>query len=269
MNNLYRAPRHWRRRLITHILPILDNQEEVWHAFVSDNPLPPFMIKGFDIVLHHAPEDEPEYLLWEIFVATTYSTEGFYQPAASHTIVDCGANIGVFALWMATREPLVNIHCFEPARATRERLTTNVHHNRLAERVTIYPYGILGSCKQALLNPTWASGHRSFLAHGRAPEGKGEMCDCLTLEEALLLSRVGNVDLLKLDVEGAEVEILESVRGHLRGVTRIIVEYHDYILSGAAERILQQLLRQQFRIVKVTSSGGEGRESGMIFASRM
>jgi hypothetical protein len=44
----------------------------------------------------------------------------------------------------------------------------------------------------------------------------------------------GPVDLLKLDVEGAEWEVLEELRdsGKLRQVARLIIEYHHRLQDG-------------------------------------
>jgi hypothetical protein len=49
------------------------------------------------------------------------------------------------------------------------------------------------------------------------------------------LDRAGRVDLLKMDIEGAEADVLEDCRGSLGGVQHLFVEYHAY--TGQPQRL--------------------------------
>lgn len=45
------------------------------------------------------------------------------------------------------------------------------------------------------------------------------------------------VDLLKIDCEGSELDVLESLGAHAARVSRIAVEYHDQLLPDAGARV--------------------------------
>jgi FkbM family methyltransferase len=56
--------------------------------------------------------------------------------------------------------------------------------------------------------------------------------DCGTVEAvtlgSLLVGRGRDIDLLKVDIEGAEVDVLEEAAPHLPRVRRLLVEYHPF-----------------------------------------
>lgn len=63
------------------------------------------------------------------------------------------------------------------------------------------------------------------------------------------LSRLERVDLLKLDIEGAETAVLLEAERDLARVDRIMVEYHSFVDRPQALDELPALLRRQsFRV---------------------
>ena len=79
------------------------NWSEVWCAFRARRPLPPLILRG-GLRLEGGPEDDWYGIFHEVFVRRCY-THGFYTPACEHTVVDVGANIGVFALFLSWSAP--------------------------------------------------------------------------------------------------------------------------------------------------------------------
>ncbi|HEV3436529.1 MAG TPA: FkbM family methyltransferase, partial [Gemmata sp.] len=124
-------------------------------------------------------------------------------------VVDIGANIGAFALYVKLLyHQAALIHCFEPYPPNVELLRQNVAP---FPGVTVHPVGLGADDRQAELllhaNNSGANSTRPDLVPN--PIGRvrilirnaGVMWDELGLAE---------VDVLKIDAEGAEVEILES-----------------------------------------------------------
>jgi hypothetical protein len=66
----------------------------------------------------------------------------------------------------------------------------------------------------------------------------------LTVSEAMASAGVEALDVVKMDVEGAEVGILESASEWLRGVRVLLVEAHD----GAAEHVTELLAGHGFAV---------------------
>ena len=241
MPEFFQMTLDWRKWLASQALPHLVNAAAVWSAVEANGPLPPFVLKNGQVI-HHAPQDEPEYLFCEVFVFASYFDRGFYSPRQGDTVLDCGANVGFFALWLSALSPQVRIHCFEPSSDARSRLTLNIASNELTDRLLVYPFGLLDCCCYAGLKQTWASGHRSFFEYDRVLPDASETCECISLERAVELCNAQHLDLLKIDVEGAELEILEGAsEATLHKVRRIVVEYHDYIRPDCGRRVLARL----------------------------
>lgn len=265
---LYRTSRSNWIRLISLALPHLKNSEEVWAAATAESPLPPFALKSGHII-HHAPEDEPEFLFYEQFVVDSYLPAWFYSPKPQDVVLDCGANMGMFAIRLAVSAPGITVHCFEPAAAARSRLHANIAANSLFGHTSIHPFAIAGHCGSVALYHTWASGHRSIFHYDRVLSGHAEECECVDLNRAVEICNSDRIDLLKIDVEGAEIEILEPASFEtLSAVKRIVVEYHDHIRPDSSRRVLQRLKGCNFEKIVAVPPVSADNSSGLIFASR-
>jgi Methyltransferase FkbM domain len=65
-----------------------------------------------------------------------------------------------------------------------------------------------------------------------------EKIEVVTFSRFLSLTGVSEVDLLKLDIEGAELDVLDSIDDEtLRRIRQITVEFHDFIYPGTAGRV--------------------------------
>ena len=153
------------------------------------------------------------YQFLEIFGSDCY---GISKLPEEPRIIDGGANIGTFSLYALWRRPKARIEAVEPsvenlhyfkeniARSGCQRLLT--HHAALA--------GVAG--------PTRLAGLTSDTL--RLVDAPGMDVRKMKLRD-LLKERV---DLLKLDIEGAEVDVLKSAGEALQKVDRIVCEIHDY-----------------------------------------
>jgi FkbM family methyltransferase len=145
--------------------------------------------------------------------------------------VDVGANIGYYALLAARLVgPGGVVHAFEPSGDMRARLLENVALNGVAN-VEVHDEAVTKrSGTVRFYASTWIenSGISSILpGDGRSEEG--EEVPCVSLDEfgATLGSR--RIDLLKMDIEGAELEAFEGARNLLHG------EHAPAILFEAAK----------------------------------
>lgn len=138
------------------------------------------------------------------------------------TVVDCGAHVGVFtALCMA--RGAARVLAVEPQPQNRAILARNVE-DWLA--VDVAPYALGGEARTTRI--TWVSGG----AHVCPPEAGKAMqpewpAEQTTLAWMLDNYGVAHVDLLKLDMEGAEVETLLACPADvLARVDRVVAETH-------------------------------------------
>jgi FkbM family methyltransferase len=223
----------------------LNNGFSIWLRVRFKWPLPPFHFRN-GMVWHHGKHDDPILLLREIYI------ENFYEPLNAPpgaTVLDIGANIGAVTMFWARERPDTHFHAYEPNPQAYGSLRQNITFNALSERVTIHPEAIGG--KRGRLDlwtdvPTVLS-----TAYGDAPKAGGKKLSVpmITLDDAW--DRIGRTPIwmLKIDVEGAEGDILEATSDELlANVSTAFVEWHDDIVPGVRIRCIERLREAGFRV---------------------
>ncbi len=160
--------------------------------------------------------------------------------------VDIGANHGEFTLYAAKRVPAGRVVAFEPVPGTFKHLQENVALNGFTN-VTL--------CQAALgdhqgevsifapLDPGFDCNSSLFLPADRPAQATTVPLD--TLDAAVRRLGIGKVDVMKIDVEGAEVTMLRGARETLRAFRpTLIVELSESSLNaaGTSGRELADLL---------------------------
>jgi FkbM family methyltransferase len=162
------------------------------------------------------------FVLYEVLDAETYKVPSeVIDPATVETIVDCGGNVGMTALYLASRHRNARIITVEPDPANFALLARNT----LGEpRITPVQAAIVGGTSRPVTlsqdRPAWGN---SISAAGK--EGSGIEVPGLTLADLCQAHGFGSIDLLKVDIEGAE-EDLFSAPGFLKDVRYVMIELH-------------------------------------------
>jgi FkbM family methyltransferase len=156
-------------------------------------------------------ENETEYLLKRSQTLTTF--------------FDIGANVGYYSL-LASTQITINkgkIYAFEPVSKTYNRLLENISLNNLT-CVKTYPFAISDSNATFKINigndQNW--GMSSITKHKHS-SNQSEIVKCMTLDTFCNENQVKNIDLIKIDVEGAEFKVL-------KGMEKIITDHKPEIL---------------------------------------
>jgi FkbM family methyltransferase len=194
-----------------------------------------------------------------------YAT-GEYEPRSTRimqtllrsgdTVIDVGANIGYFAIVAAqTIGPAGHVYAFEPVPAVRESLIANLKLNGIAN-VTIQSEALSA-----------ASGDTEFYLGPREDTGLGSL-RALPNGTSIPVRRIrfddwwarrSRVGLVKIDVEGAELQVLEGMTECLaRDQPDIIVEVTDeYLrsLGASAERLIVFLGGLGYHIYGIMEAG--------------
>lgn len=168
------------------------------------------------------------------------------------TVVDAGANWGVHSLYLAR---LVGsggqVHAFEPHPEVINELRWHVDRN-LLQQVTIHACGLLDGAGEI----PFVLGENSKTSHilGTHDESSGKkvIVPCRTLDEVMEENGVTSVRLIKVDVEGAEGQLL---KGAEKTITRfrpnLVVELHNPEQDMEVARLLQSW---NYRIERVDGS---------------
>jgi FkbM family methyltransferase len=177
-------------------------------------------------------------------------------------VVDVGAHIGFFAIQMAdTVGPGGRVYAFEPFDANAELLERSIHENGFEERVFLLRAAAgerSGAATLTYAAETLNSGGAYLLRQGTAPlPGNVERKVAMVALDDVHLP--GPVRLIKMDVEGAEPQV---IKGALRLLERdkpiILSELHPTQLeraSGAtADAFLAQLADIGYRARDLTGA---------------
>lgn len=180
------------------------------------------------------------FVLNEIYRERVYDIPGV-ELAGCRTIVDLGANVGVFALYASSQSPNATIHCFEPATATFAELQVNIKANRA--NAVAYRAAISKACGSARL---YHAGTAAEWSLSGGSEGICEEVECIDLARLIDLVERRPIDFMKVDVEGAELDLLENASDRqLRLIGALSVEWHHS--SERAQPLLHRLQRVGFR----------------------
>ncbi|MEN0047749.1 MAG: FkbM family methyltransferase [Bacteroidota bacterium] len=188
-------------------------------------------------------------ILKEIFEQRTYSDYfPFYQKA---TIIDIGAHFGYFSLFAHK-----NLHqdskiiAIEASKENVERLKQNIEKNAV-QNVEVVSCGI-GSKNGTVQLYKGANVNHSILSNYSLAKERGELIEIQTLAQIIATHQLKYIDFLKLDCEGAEYQILETLPSETyQKIGVISMEFHDLKDAQYNGDFLRRILVQNgFAIVK-------------------
>jgi FkbM family methyltransferase len=170
--------------------------------------------------------------------------------------VDVGANIGAFTAALAAAvAPCGTVHAFEPLPASRKRLARTLELNGLTN-VTVDGRAVTdesGTAELFQYGPgfeSWATLTARQLEHeGRRLKATPTPVATTTLDDYAGEAGIAGIDLLKIDVEGAEERVLRGARRLLdeSRVAAVVLEVSDNTLEAFDARAIDviELLEQR------------------------
>jgi len=153
-----------------------------------------------------------------------------YELALAHppsVIFDVGANIGLAAVWFASRFPNARVFALEPEPSNYALLCRNAapYPGIVPIQAALWPEsGTIG-----LVDP--GTGHWGFRTVAEATGDSGVAA--VSIPDLLARYGIDRIDLLKIDIEGAEREIFSTSAPWIACVGVIAAELHDHLAPGA------------------------------------
>ncbi|WP_179382417.1 FkbM family methyltransferase [Streptomyces sp. SA15] len=132
----------------------------------------------------------------------------------SATIADVGAHVGYFSMIAALANPKAKVHAFEPVDQIHARLSVNVRSNAVPN-VKLYQAGVSSKAGWADISVRFSGNllsTGSTLEHAAA-DAQLKRIQLLPLDEVFADTKL---DLMKIDVEGHEMAVLEGARQVLK-----------------------------------------------------
>jgi len=180
-------------------------------------------------------------VFWEVFVHQCYRV----WPDCN-TVIDAGANIGAFSVWISQLLPNARILALEPHPETFAKLQHNLSANGLGNRALALQNAVAGQSGKRAMDAGPESQRRSLIAADlQAGDAGGAQVSCITLTDLLEKYNLPRVDLLKMDIEGSEWEALHSTPvSTFHRIRRLQFEYHEvHARLGYSRDALFQYLR--------------------------
>jgi FkbM family methyltransferase len=194
------------------------------------------------------------YLFEEIFIRQDYV---FVSRRPDPLIIDCGSNMGMSILYFKSRYPKARIIGFEPDPATFEMLQKNVAANALSD-VALHNCALANRAGTAdLYRDSQALGSLIMsLRKERSPKND----ETKKIQTVLLSDYIkSEVDFLKLDIEGMEMDVIEELveKRKLTLVREMTIEYHHHLPAGddSLSRVLALLESSGFGYHISTTEG--------------
>lgn len=172
------------------------------------------------------------YGLKEIFIKEPYKQELPTKPY----ILDCGANIGMSVIYMKQLYPDAEIVAFEPDEINFDLLTKNVDSFNL-KGVTLKKEAVWK--EKAILKFS----NESTMGSKITADPSGATRDVQAIRLKDYLNRP--IDFLKMDIEGAEYEVVMDLADQLHQVKNFFLEYHGTYAQQKELLALFNLLTQQ------------------------
>ncbi|MGE5340127.1 MAG: amino acid adenylation domain-containing protein [Candidatus Omnitrophota bacterium] len=259
------------------------------HYFELPNGMPVFYLN----------RNEIEFMYREIFEESAYLKYGIVLEKGA-CIFDIGANIGLFSLFVNRLCQDARIYCFEPAPPLYEVLALNtslygtnfkVFKNGISSKeeevtFTYYPnVSILSGCFAD--NAEEKETVKAFIHHELETAGDDEKpseeqinelleerlsslhftCEMKTVSQVMRENNVERIDLLKIDVEKAELGVLEGIEdADWPKIRQLVIEVHDS--GGRLNKIMNLLEGHGYRIAVEQASMLEATGLYNLYATR-
>jgi len=255
--NVSRARRAWRRHWF--LLRTFRNGFAMIQHYRRRTPCERAVCWDGTILRHPAGRMGLIETILEVWCDQTY-TAPFYRPAPGDVVIDAGANIGLFSVWMARTYPACRVLAFEPFGENFTLLEENVSASRARLEARL---GALGG---ATGRGHMTDGGKRSLDHRLSLEDCGELGPALpvySFADVLQIANAERVALFKIDIEGSEYDLIAQADPRdLNRVSRFAIEYHDNLRAGTLD-LLQSRLSSTHRIDVYPASAGYG----MLYAT--
>jgi FkbM family methyltransferase len=198
------------------------------------NKLGPRHISGIKYPLYLSNYNVDVSTLFQIFFAKEYEITLNSSPLF---IIDCGANIGLSAIYYANIYPLATIIAIEPDRNNFKYLEINTAQYK---NVVCLNKAIWSNTTQIEIIDTgrgnWGLQTRETFSNNLSNiEG-------ICIDDLLSTFEIDKIDILKIDIEGAEKELFSNNYENWLPKTKVIaIELHDFLEKGISDNFYKAI----------------------------
>jgi FkbM family methyltransferase len=195
-----------------------------------------------------------------VWLLEEYNQDKFI-PKENDIVIDIGAHIGLYAMYISQKKDNVKIFSYEPVHENYNLLNKNIKENKL-HNVKIFNFAVgKTSGKEKIFLSNDQSAHNMY-----EKSENFEAVNMITLDEIIKENKLEKISILKLDCEGAEYDIFENLsEGSFEKIEKICFEYH--IMNEDDSRLnnlKEKLIKKNFKLEILPTNNN----LGMIFAKK-
>jgi amino acid adenylation domain-containing protein/FkbM family methyltransferase len=226
---------------------------------------------GLTIV--HENKNETDFLYQEIFESQMYLRHGIELPGDA-CVVDVGANIGLFTLFVSEICPQARIYAFEPITPVFEKLRANsalcaaevklfpigLGDQERTAQFTYYPRFSMMSSRSDYANSSVELETVKRFLHNEGSDSAQQLLDqadelfyerfqgqtlnsqLRRLTDVIREEKLEQIDLLKIDVERSEMDVVRGLEaGDWKRIRQIVMEVHDQVGNQTSGRVQEMV----------------------------
>ena len=222
--------------------------------------IPTLVVQGMKLRLNwSAAEHVP---VREVLARREYAPTAQWLPSEGQVILDIGANAGVFTIDAATRVgPSGRVIAVEPNPAAFQRLTDNLTLNDLTARAQPVSIGLGRDAHIAALRIPNGNSTVGQLENASNQDAAGWV-GVFPLDALVDQLGVRHIDLLKIDVEGAELDVMAGGQRALATTARVVVE----AAVDVVEELAADLEGRGFKVMRRPAGSDSG--ATLLFGDR-
>jgi len=158
------------------------------------------------------------YQYQEIFFNGFYS---FNSKNSSPVIYDCGANIGISSLFFSSKHPSAKIVAYEASPSVFKVLEKNIRINNISN-------------VQLFQNAIWIKNDLLEFSEEGADAGSlyaiknSKKIQVQAIDFLEVLNKEDKIDFIKIDIEGAENELIPHLSPAFHKIDKLFIEYHSF-----------------------------------------
>lgn len=214
-----------------------------------------------NLIYENKKDREPALPLYEIFCTQIYDRGEKCQIKEDDIVFDIGGNIGLFSYYSICRGAK-EVHCFEPSPLSYSTINENFKfHNLYTENKAVTSY--TGQIE-------FFDNANSSINSSAYIEGEGSIkivCECISLQDYIIANNISRIDYLKIDCEGAEYDIIESLDEKFlsESIRNMCIEYHlNY--DGKIYKMIEKIERCGFIVEFEYNQEQINSEIGIFYA---
>jgi len=196
-------------------------------------------------------------------IAVVFIKKDYGDIEENSTIIDIGANIGVYSIF-AARNKNTKVYAFEPMIDNFRLLRKNIKLNKLDGKILPFNLAVGAKKEKRVLFLGGSPFHSLYPAEDSPFNARYDNkltvkqdyieISCLSLKDIFQDNKIDYCNMLKLDCEGAEFEILYNLpKEYFKRIEKIRVEYHDHKIDKncSSKKLAEFLINQGFKIEKL------------------